>query len=139
MCVAGVIWFLTMVLLGKGMDQVDGLKDKQYHLPRLWIRVITYSIAVIFFNRKFKDWVTHFVTKENLKYKNDHIKSLIQKNYALGFFNSYLGMSVAAFVHQKLVSVCGLLISVLMLKQIILNLIAYCQPKCSMPKIFLAH
>ena len=50
MCVAWVIWFVTMVQLGKGMDQVDGLKDKQYNLPRLWIRVITHSIAVIFFN-----------------------------------------------------------------------------------------
>jgi len=66
-----------------------------------------------------------------LKYKKDHEESLIKKGYTLGFFNSYLGMSWAAFVDRKLMNVAGLLISVLMLKQIIMNLIDLCQPQCS--------
>ena len=48
---------------------------------------------------------------------------MIQKSYSLGFFNSYLGMSWAAFIDKLLVNVNGLLLSVLMLKQIIMNLI----------------
>lgn len=59
---------------------------------------------------------------------------MIQKSYTLGFFNSYLGMGWAAFIDKMLVNVCGLLISVLMLKQIIMNLIDWLQPKCKQPK-----
>lgn len=53
---------------------------------------------------------------ENKKYKQEHEESLIQKSYTLGFFNSYLGMGWAAFVDQLFANVCGLLLSVLMLK-----------------------
>ena len=41
---------------------------------------------------------------------------MIHKSFTLGFFNSYLGMGWAAFIDQMLVNVCGLLLSVLMLK-----------------------
>lgn len=34
---------------------------------------------------------------------------------------------------------CGLLLSVLMLKQIIMNLMDLCQPKCKEPKRYRAH
>mmetsp|Transcript_30458 Transcript_30458/g.37495 ORF Transcript_30458/g.37495 Transcript_30458/m.37495 type:complete len:320 (-) Transcript_30458:991-1950(-) len=128
MCVAWVIWYVAMKLLGKLMLEVDGLNDKAYKIPRLWISVITYSIAVIYFNRYFKGFVAKVVTAENLKYKKEHEESLIQKGYTLGFFNSYLGMSWAAFVDRKLANVCGLMLSVLMLKQIIMNLIDLWSP-----------
>ena len=48
-------------------------------------------------------------------------------------------MGWAAFVDRILMNVCGLLLSVLMLKQIVMNLIDLCKPKCSKPKQFLAH
>ena len=84
------------------MLEVDGLNDKVYKLPRLWIRVIIYSIAVIYFNGYFKTAAGRIVKAENLKYKQDHEESLIIKSYTLGFFNSYLGMSWAAFIDKKL-------------------------------------
>ena len=62
------------------------------------------------------------VGRENLKYKTEHEESLIKKNYTLGFFNSYLGMAWAAFIDQKMANICGLMLSVTMLKQIIMNL-----------------
>ena len=115
-----------MKLLAKAMLEIPGFKEKQYKLPRLWINVIVYSYAVILFNGKFKDIVGKVVAGENLKYKKDKEESLVQKGYALGFFNSYLGMSWAAFIDRKLMNVCGLLLSVMMLKQIIMNLLDLC-------------
>lgn len=45
-------------------------------------------------------------------------------------------MAWAAFVDKALTNVCGLLLSVLMLKQIIMNLIDLIKPRCKKPKIF---
>ena len=64
---------------------------------------------------------------------------MIQKSYTLGFFNSYLGMAWAAFIDKLLVNVCGLLLSVLMLKQIIMNLIDLFEPQCKEPKRYKKH
>ena len=77
MCVAWVIWYLCMKLLAKGMMEIDGLNSKELKLPRLWINVITYSIAVIYFNGYFKGFVAKVVNAEQLKYKKDHEESLI--------------------------------------------------------------
>jgi len=54
MVIAWIIWFLCMKQLSALMLEVEGLNDKVYKLPRLWINVIVYSIAVIWFNGKFK-------------------------------------------------------------------------------------
>lgn len=48
-------------------------------------------------------------------------------------------MSWAAFIDNMLVNVCGLLLSVLMLKQIIMNTIGLFTPQCKQPKRFRAH
>ena len=45
-------------------------------------------------------------------------------------------MGWAAFIDKLMINVCGLLLSVLMLKMIIMNLIELCSPRCSKPKIF---
>ena len=52
---------------------------------------------VIWFNGHFKKAAGKIVAAENRKYKKDFEESLINKNYTLGFFNSYLGMTSAAF------------------------------------------
>lgn len=51
------------------MEEVAVLNDKVYALPRLWIRVIIYSISVIYFNGYFKTAAGRIVKAENLKYK----------------------------------------------------------------------
>ena len=63
------IWYLCMKALGKWLLEIDGLKEKQYKLPRLWINVVVYSIAVIYFNRVFKVVARNIVVAENRKYK----------------------------------------------------------------------
>ena len=126
MCVAWVVWYLCMKLLGKLMLEIPELNAKHLKVPRLWINVIVYSLAIIEFNKRFKVFVGKVVVAENLKYKKDHEQSLIIKGYTLGFFNSYLGMSWAAFVDKKMANICGLMLSVTMLKQIIMNLIDLC-------------
>ena len=139
MVVAWAIWFMCMKQLGFWLLEVPTLGEKQYKLPRLWINVIVYSIAIIYFNRYFKTAARKIVIAENLKYKKEHEESLIVKSYTLGFFNSYLGMAWAAFIDKLLVNVCGLLLSVLMLKQIIMNSIDFCTPRCKKPKAFKLH
>ena len=52
---------------------------------------------VIWFNGHFEKAAGKIVAAENRKYKKDFEESLINKNYTLGFFNSYLGMTSAAF------------------------------------------
>lgn len=116
MCVAWVIWYMCMKQLGLWLLKIDAISDPALNVPRLWINITVYSIAVIKFNQYFKTAAVRIVKAENHKYKKDHEEALVQKNYTLGFFNSYLGMSWAAFIDKKLVSVCGLLLSVLMLK-----------------------
>ena len=139
MAVGWVIWYLCMKQLALLLVEIDALNEKEFKIPRLWVTISVYSIAVIYFNRVFKKVARNIVIAENRKYRKDHEDSLVQKSYTLGFFNSYLGMGWAAFVDRLLVNVCGLLLSVLMLKQIIMNTITLVSPKCSKPKIFRAH
>ena len=54
--------------------------------------------------------------KENHAYWQDHEEGLIQKSYVLGFVNSYLGMSAAAFFDEKMTVVAMLLSVVLAIK-----------------------
>ena len=61
---------------------------------------------------------------------------MIRKNYTLGAFNSYLGMSAAAFYDRKFENVCMLLLTVLMLKQFIMNLIDLIKPGRSFGRKF---
>lgn len=137
--IAFFIWYMCMKQLGIWLLEVDALNDEHLKLPRLWINIIVYSIAVIFFNKVFKSVARDIVIAENKKYNKDHEESLIQKSFTLGFVNSYLGMCWASFVDNKLTSVCGLLLSVLMLKQIIMNTYDLFRPQCREPKRFLAH
>lgn len=118
---------------------VPFLSGTEGYLTRTQICIFVYSILVIYFNKYFKQAAGGIVTKENHKYKKDHEESTIQKSYTLGFFNSYLGMGAAAFFDQRLANVCGLLLNVLMLKQIIMNLIDLITPKCTIPKKYKAH
>lgn len=138
MIVAWCLWYLCMKQLGFWMLEIDAINDKKYKLYRLWFNIIVYSIAIIYFNRQFKVFAGKIVAAENKLYMKDHEESMIHKSYTLGFFNSYLGMGWAAFVDQMLVNVCGLLLSVLMLKQLIMNLIDLCSPARKHPKKKLA-
>ena len=77
MIVAFGIWNLCMKQLGKLLASIESISDKQYAIPRLWICIIIYSIAVIFFNKYFKTVSSKIVVAENLKYRKDHEESLI--------------------------------------------------------------
>ena len=75
--IAFLIWNMCMKQLGFLLLEVDSLKEKEFKLPRLWINIIVYSIAVIYFNRVFKNAARRIVVAENKKYKKDHEESLI--------------------------------------------------------------
>ena len=80
------------------MLEIDAINAKEYKLYRLWVNIIVYSISIIYFNRQFKVFAGRIVNKENKLYQKEHEESMIHKSYALGFFNSYLGMGWAAFI-----------------------------------------
>ena len=69
MSVAWGIWYLCMKQFGYWMLEIDGFNDKKYKMPRLWINIFIYSIAIIYFNRNFKKIATKIVNLENKKYK----------------------------------------------------------------------
>ena len=57
-----------MKQLGLLMLEVPGLNEKTYKMPRLWINIIIYSIAIIKFNQVFKTLNGKIVFLENWKY-----------------------------------------------------------------------
>lgn len=79
--------------------------DANYAVFRTMWCITVYSIAVIKFNGFFGTKAGKIVTAENHAYNQDHEDGMIQKNYFLGFVNSYLGMSAAAFYDGKLIGV----------------------------------
>ena len=91
---------------------------------------------MIYYNKWLKIIATKIVVAENHKFKKDHEESMIQKNYTLGAFNSYLGMTAAAFYDKKFQNVCMLLLTVLMFKQFIMNLIDLVSPGRTFKKKF---
>ena len=50
------------------MLEIDAINAKEYKLYRLWVNVIVYSIAIIYFNRQFKQFAGRIVTAENKLY-----------------------------------------------------------------------
>ena len=94
--VAFIVWAICMK--AQGMLLAELFKDSNIAVFRTLWCITIYSIAVIEFNAAFGKRAAAIVKKENHPYWQDHEEGLIQKSYALGFLNSYLGMSWAAFV-----------------------------------------
>jgi hypothetical protein len=118
--IAFLVWALCMKTQGTLLAMV--FKDANVAVFRTLWCITIYSIAVIEFNAAFGKRAAAIVKKENHPYWQDHEEGLIQKSYSLGFLNSYLGMSVAAFYDQKLKGVAMLMFGVLALKQFVMNL-----------------
>lgn len=77
MVVAWCLWYLCMKQLGFWMLEINAINAKEYKLYRLWINIIVYSIAIIYFNRKFKVIAADIVNKEKKLYMKDHEESMI--------------------------------------------------------------
>jgi len=134
MCAAFTIWYICMPTLGNVLKWIDTIAGPEYDLPRVFFGVFIYSLAVIEFNKRFKVVAGSIVRAENHKYAKDFEESMIRKNYTLGAFNSYLGMSAASFFFKKFSTVCMLLLTVLMFKQIIMNLLDTINPRRAFDK-----
>jgi len=63
--------------LGFWLLEIEAFNEPELKLPRLWINIIIYSIAVIIFNKVFKSVARDIVIAENKKYNKDHEESLI--------------------------------------------------------------
>ena len=119
---AFIIWLCTMKIQGLLLAKVPIIKEKNWAILRTMWCILVYSWFVIQFNGYFGKKAAKIVFEENHKYTQDHEEGMIQKSYFLGFVNSYLGMSVAAFFDGKLTGVAMLLSVVLAAKQFIMNL-----------------
>lgn len=98
--------------------------------------VICHSVAVTYANKGFAKVSKHLVVLENHKYTNDHENSLIEKNYFLAFINCYIGLFAAALWDRSYAGLSFSLSTILVFKQIIVNLIELVDPYCSKPKKF---
>ena len=111
--VAFIVWIICMKVQGFALSKIPVVGEKDYAVWRTMWCVVIYSIAVIEFNSRFSKKAGEIVTKENHAYEADHEAGMIQKQYVLGFVNSYLGMSAAAWYDQKLTGTAMLLSIVL--------------------------
>jgi len=118
--IAICVWLICMKIQGYLLAIV--FKDPNIAVFRTLWCIVIYSLCVIEFNAAFGKRAAAIVKKENHPYWQDHEEGLIQKSYSLGFLNSYLGMSAAAFYDQKLKGVAMLMFGVLALKQFVMNL-----------------
>ena len=121
------------------LAKIPYVGEKNYAVFRTMWCILVYSYAVIKFNEKFGKEAANIVNKENHKYWQEHEEGLIQKTYVLGFVNSYLGMSAAAFFDNKLTVVAMLLSVVLAIKQFVMNLRKRRDPWKAMPPKFEKH
>ena len=137
--IAFVVWFICMKLQGTVLAMIPFVGAKDYAVFRTMWCVIIYSIAVIEFNGRFSKKAGDIVRAENHKYEEDHEAGMIQKQYTLGFVNSYLGMGVAAFFDRKLTGTAMLLSIVLALKQFVMNLRKCRAPRKAFPPKFEKH
>jgi len=103
----------------------------------LW--VIIYSSIVIYMTKNFKKSAAWIVTLENHKFMNDHEDSMISKTYCIAFVNCYLGLFAAAFFEQKFSVVTFTLATILIFKQVILNIRENRVNYKIYPKIFKHH
>ena len=107
---------------GFALSKIPYVGEKDYAVWRTMWCVVIYSIAVIRFNAAFSTRAAKIVIAENHAYEADHEAGMIQKQYVLGFVNSYLGMSAAAWYDQKLTGTAMLLSIVLAGKQFVMNI-----------------
>ena len=111
--VAFIVWIICMKVQGFVLSKIPVVGEKDYAVWRTMWCVVIYSIAVIEFNARFSKKAGQIVTAENHAYEADHEAGMIQKQYVLGFVNSYLGMSAAAWYDKKLTGTAMLLSIVL--------------------------
>jgi len=136
--IAVIIWSICMKAQGMGLAALPWATPDNAIARTGWC-IIIYSYAFITFYEFFGKRAADIVVKENHKYMQDHEEGMIQKNYVLGFVNSYFGMSFAAFVDQKLIGVAMLLALVLALKQFVMNFRKWRAPRKSFPPKFAKH
>ena len=111
--IAFIVWIVCMKAQGFALSKIPYVGEKDYAVWRTMWCVVIYSIAVIRFNAAFSTRAAKIVIAENHAYEADHEAGMIQKQYVLGFVNSYLGMSAAAWYDQKLTGTAMLLSIVL--------------------------
>mmetsp|Transcript_99534 Transcript_99534/g.136783 ORF Transcript_99534/g.136783 Transcript_99534/m.136783 type:complete len:130 (+) Transcript_99534:220-609(+) len=99
----------------------------------LW--TLIHAIIINYFNKYYGRANTWIVRVENHKYNEEHEQSLIVKAFVVGFVNSNLALFVASFIDRKFGAVVLGLSTILIFKQIILNLIECLTPVCKRMKI----
>jgi hypothetical protein len=79
------------------------------------------------------------VDRENLQYETQYERSLATKTYILACVNSYLGLLGTIFIDKSFYNLTLLLGTILMFKQVILNLREWLEPLKAFKKKFEAH
>ena len=116
------------------------VKFENTYYQRAWgyLFVVLHSVAVTYANKGFKKVSQYLVKLENHKWTNDHENSLVEKTYFLAFINCYIGLFAAALWDRSYSGLSFSVATILVFKQIIVNLIELIDPYCSKPKQFRA-
>jgi hypothetical protein len=129
MFIAVYLAVLAYFLCRVGSSSVN-FEDPEYIIFWNFLWTSIYSITVIFLNSKTGKITANIVAFENYEYESDHENALIKYSFALGFINCYLGLFAATF-EGKYARVVFILATILVFKQLILNIIANFTPICS--------
>ena len=122
------------------MLMIPVVNEKLYDMPRVWALSFVYSgVILVFMGKIFSRTAAKIVDAENLKYENDHEKSLIVKDYVLACVNGYIGLSWTALVTKNFPNLCGVLITILIILTYGMMLKDYCISRRTIPKVFKAH
>jgi len=135
--IAFVFWWAYRSF--KNMNSWIPVTNDFYIVAWEWLWTVIYSIAVIYLSGWFATKAKVIVEKENHKFNFDHENSVIIKSYILAFVNCYLGLLAAAFYDRKYKSLTFLLATILIFKQVILNIKEFAEPYIKFPKKFADH
>lgn len=135
--IAFLIWYTYRTL--KNINSWIPQEKDFYMISWEYLWTVIYSIAVIYLSGWFAAKAKVIVEKENHKFNFDHENSMIVKSYILAFVNCYLGLFAAAFYDQKYKGLTFLLATILIFKQLILNVKEFSEPYKKFPKKFAEH
>lgn len=104
-----------------------GYKEDGEVMPWYWSYIfgIINTIFIVIFGNIWGTVSASLVKNENHRYKQSYENSMINKTYMFQFINNYLGNFFAIFYAQNFASLSVNLMTIMIGKQIILNVVEY--------------
>ena len=134
------ILFMTLVISGQvALQYVNWTVAQKYidsEVPSAYKYApgIINSVLIIVFGAIYKSLSKWLVDNENHRYISGYENSMINKTYMFQFVNVYIGNYVAICYNQNFKTLTLNLFTVMVFKQLLVNLIEYCSEKYKVGK-----